>query len=205
MNTVVQCMRNIPTLAALFCSGSFNKYVKRKPDAIIIETAFLFRSLWLNMHKYFDPIRFYDRVCSIEPTYKMGNHEDCMEFFLFILNNLSEDCAEDISKPDMMSPAQQAWFNQLGGKRSIFMEIFYHQLRITQSCHNCNIKTTKFEIESTFMLPIPDDDFRIEDLMRNYMQDYIIDDYCCSKCKQPVTNSKTVSVAPEILVIVLKR
>ncbi|XP_045482502.1 ubiquitin carboxyl-terminal hydrolase 8-like [Harmonia axyridis] len=205
MNTVVQCMRNIPQLAALFCTGSYSHHVRRKPDAIIIETAVLFRSLWSNNPKTLNPIDFYEKICSIEPSYRMGNHEDCMEFFLFLLNNLSEDCAYDIQKPDMMSPVQQAWFNQLGGKKSIFTDNFYHQLRITQVCYNCNRTTYKFEMESTFMLPVPEDDFRIEDLMRNYMQDYIIDDYCCSKCKQPVTNSKTVVVAPEILVIVLKR
>ncbi|XP_044765641.1 ubiquitin carboxyl-terminal hydrolase 8-like [Coccinella septempunctata] len=204
MNTVVQCMKSVPQLAALFCTGSYSVHVRRKPDAIIIETAFLFRSLWSNIQKCFNPIRFYEKVGSIEPTYKMGNHEDCMEFFLFLLNNLSEDCAYDITKPDMMSPAQQAWFTQLGGRTSFF-DIFYHQIRITQVCNNCNITSLKFEMESTFMLPVPEDDFRVEDLMRNYMQDYIIDDYCCSKCKQPVTNSKKVCVAPEILVIVLKR
>ncbi|KAL3289814.1 hypothetical protein HHI36_023205 [Cryptolaemus montrouzieri] len=205
MNTVVQCMRNVPKLAALFCTGSYSKYVRRKPDAIIMETAFLFRSLWSNVHKFFNPVGFYEKVCSIEPNYRMGNHEDCMEFFLFLLNNLSEDCAYDIQKPDVMSPAQQAWFNQLGGKTSIFTELFYHQLRITQVCHNCKKTTYKFEIESTFMLPVPEHDFRVEDLMKNYLQDYIIDDYCCSKCKKPVTNSKSVCVAPNILVIVLKR
>ncbi|KAK9889889.1 hypothetical protein WA026_008691 [Henosepilachna vigintioctopunctata] len=206
MNTVVQCMRNIPIMAALFCTGKYNNYVKRKPDIIIMETASLFRSLWSNIHKFYNPINFYEKVCSIEPNYQMGNHEDCMEFFLFLLNNLSEDCAYDLTKHDkVMTTSQEAWFNQMGGKNSIFIELFYHQLRIRQICKKCNITSIKFEMESTFMLPVPEHDFRVEDLMKNYLQDYIIDDYVCSKCKRPVTNSKNITYAPKILVIVLKR
>lgn len=204
-NTVIQCMRNVPSLTTLFCAGDFQKQVRRKPEAIIIETAYLFRFLWSDLHKVYNPSKFYEKVCSLEPNYRMGNHEDCMEFFLFLLNQLSEDCAYDIPKRDAMPPMEEAWFNQLGGKMSIFVQKFYHQLRVLQRCTICDTKSYKFEMESTFMLPVPEGDFKLQSLMEDYLKDDYIDDYLCAQCKKPVLNSKKITYSPKILVIVLKR
>jgi hypothetical protein len=205
ISTVMQCIRNIPALKRLFCKGTYSRYNIRNPAAIIHETAGLIRQLWSKSVKSIDPQEFYNKVGQLEATYKLGNHEDCMEFFLFLLNHLCEDCCYDINLPPIMTPKQKAWYNQFEGKNSVFIDWFYHQIRIKQNCNQCDQKTFKFEIESTFMLSVPEHDFSLDDLMDEYMADYIIPEYCCSKCKRPVNNQKEICYEPKIMVIVLKR
>ncbi|XP_044256694.1 ubiquitin carboxyl-terminal hydrolase 8-like [Tribolium madens] len=205
MSTAIQCFRNIPDIKDLFCKGVYTKFIIRNPAAIIHETANLIRQLWSRPVKSIDPHEFYNKIGQLEPTYKLGNHEDCMEFFLFMLNHLCEDCRYDVPLPTVLTTRQKAWYNQFEGKNSIFIDYFYHQIRITQHCKQCDKKTFKFEIESTFMLSVPEEDFTLDDLMSDYMADYVIAEYCCSKCKKPVNNQKEIIYEPKIMVIVLKR
>lgn len=205
MNTLLQCLRNIPDVKTFFCKGIYAKYIIRHPAAIIHETAAVVRKLSTKSSRPFDPHEFYEKIGQLEPVYKLGNHEDCMEFFLFLLNQLSEDCRYDVPLPPVLTPRQRAWYNQFQGKNSIFIDRFYHQIRITQHCLECGQSTYKFEIESTFMLPIPEHDFTLDMLLDEYMKDYVISDYCCSKCKKPVNNEKELIYEPKIMVIVLKR
>ncbi|XP_008199367.1 ubiquitin carboxyl-terminal hydrolase 8 isoform X2 [Tribolium castaneum] len=205
LNTIIHCFRNVPDIRDLFCKGIYTKFCIRNPAAIIHETANLVRQLWSRPVRSIDPMEFYTKIGELEPTYSLGHHEDCMEFLLFLLNHLCEDCRYDVSLPAVLTPRQKAWYNQFEGKNSIFIDYFYHQIRITQHCRQCDQKTFKFEIESTFMLPVPEEDFTLDELMSDYMADFIITEYCCSKCKKPVNNQKEIIYEPKIMVIVLKR
>lgn len=205
MSTILQCLRHLPDIIDFFCSGRYQTQVTRKPTMIIYDMALVVRSLWSNLKGPFRPTEFYKSVCMLNSTYARGNHEDCMEFFMFLFNQMSDDCATDMDIKGIMSPLQKSWHDQHQGKRSFFIDRFYHQLRITQICGSCHKKTVKYEAENTLMLSLPTKDFTLELLVENYLRPYTIPDYVCSRCKGKVVCRKRFCIQPEILVIVLKR
>lgn len=205
MNTILQCLRHLPDIIDFFCSGRYQTQITRKPTTILYELALVVRSLWSNLRGPFRPTDFYKAVCMLNSTYGRGNHEDCMEFFMFLFNQMSDDCATDMEVRGIMSPLQKAWFDQHQGKRSFFIDRFYHQLRITQICGKCRKRTVKYEAENTLMLSLPTQDFALEELVDNYLRPYTIPDYVCSHCNGKVLCRKKFCIQPQILVIVLKR
>lgn len=205
MNTIIQCLRHIPDFIELFCSGTYATIITRQPDVIIRDFAFLVRQLWMFNGPSVIPDDFYKSVCAINMTYKAGNHEDCMEFFVMLFTQLSEDCASDITL-NIFTPLQRSWFDALRGRSSYFATLFYHQLKVVQVCNDCKVKTIRYDVENTFMLSLPvEQSFTLDSLMMEYMKPDIIEDYVCSHCHVPVMNYKQFAVRPKVVVIVLKR
>lgn len=205
MNTVIQCMKSIPVIKSLFCMGYYSTEYIRHPAAIIHQTADLIRKLWSQNEGIVVPQDFFDQVGALDAMYKKGGHEDCMEFFVFLLNHLLEDCSYERKQQQVMIPKDEAWYNQFEGRNSIFIDYFYHQIRIFQKCRLCNKTTVKFEIENTFMLAVPKRDFHLDNLMKEYMRPFSADGFLCSNCNKPVINEKKICREPKIMVIVLKR
>ncbi|XP_050310918.1 uncharacterized protein LOC126746630 [Anthonomus grandis grandis] len=212
MNTILQCLKCIPIIRMIVHSY-YDKYVTRRPPLIINEFVSVIQNLCQgteNDKKVFKPSAFYDVVCRLDPVYKKGNHEDCMEFFLFLFNHLNDDCGTDIKKKSVMIEREKAWYSQLQGRTSFWVDLFYHQFRNTKICQMCRAKADSYETDNTLMLPVP---YRpglrsvnLRDLINEYLEDNQILDYKCSKCQNlGVINTKEVVVAPEILVLVLKR
>ncbi|XP_066261095.1 ubiquitin carboxyl-terminal hydrolase 8-like [Euwallacea similis] len=212
MNTILQCLKCIPIVSSLMHSN-YNKFITRHPPQIINEFGTAIQALCdgtESNRKVFRPSAFYDTVCKLDQIYKKGNHEDCMEFFLFLFNRLNDDCSYDIKTKRVMIEREKAWYSQLQGRTSLWVDLFYHQFRCTKICQSCHLKADSYETDNTLMLPVP---YRpgltmvhLRDLINEYQEDNQILDYKCSKCQNlGVVNTKEVVVAPEILVIVLKR
>lgn len=212
MNTVLQCLKCIPVIASLVHSN-YEKYITRGPPLIINEFANVIKTLCQGTEydkKVHRPTIFYDVVCRLDPVYKKGRHEDCMEFFLFLFNHLSDDCSTDIKKNTVMIERGKAWYNHLQGRTSFWVDLFYYQFKCTKICQVCNLKADSYETDNTLMLPVP---YRpslkivhLKELIDEYLEDNQILDYKCSRCQHMrVINKKSVVIEPEILVIVLKR
>ncbi|KAL1498103.1 hypothetical protein ABEB36_008957 [Hypothenemus hampei] len=212
MNTILQCLKCIPVIRNLVCPN-YAKRITRQPSQIFDEFSAVIRVLCEGTEtdkKIYKPSAFYDVVCRLNPIYKKGNHEDCMEFFLFLFNYINDDCSFDIKTSGVKLEREKAWYSHLQGRTSVWVDLFYHQFKSTKICQTCHSKADSYEIDNTLMLPVP---FRpglrmvhLKDLIDEYLEDNQILDYKCSKCQNlGVINKKTVVVAPEILVIVLKR
>lgn len=208
MNALIQCIRHVPELMHLFCSGNYARHVVRKPDVIIRELAVLVRQLWTTTQKSIKPDEFYSAICKVNATYRRGNHEDCMEFFLFLFGQLSDDCATELEASNILTPVQLAWVEQLQGKTSYFIEQFYHQVKVLYLCLRCGKKTLKFETENTVMLCLSDDGqeaYDLDDLINDYLKYETHSHLMCSRCKIPVSCTRTISLQPKILGVILKR
>ncbi|KAF7269815.1 hypothetical protein GWI33_017157 [Rhynchophorus ferrugineus] len=212
MNTVLQCLKCIPIIRNILHSN-FAHYITRRPPQVINEFAVVIRALSDGTEydkKIFRPNSFYDKICKLDPIYKKGHHEDCMEFFLFLFNHLNDDCACDLKKKSIMIEREKSWYGHLQGRTSFWVDLFYHQFQCTKVCQVCDLKADSYETDNTLMLSVP---YRpglrsvnLKQLIDEYMEDNQILDYKCSRCHQmKVTNRRSVVVEPEILVIVLKR
>lgn len=212
MNTVLQCLKCIPIVRNVIHSY-YQKYITRRPPQIINEFSSVIRTLCEGAEtdtKVYKPNAFYNTVCQLDSVYKKGNHEDCMEFFLFLFNHLNDDCSYDLKKKSVMIEREKAWYSHLQGRTSFWVDLFYHQFKCTKICLVCHSKADSYETDNTLMLPVP---YRpnlrmvhLRDLINEYLEDNQILDYKCSKCQNlGVVNKKEVVVAPEILVLVLKR
>ncbi|KAH1009843.1 hypothetical protein HUJ04_002148 [Dendroctonus ponderosae] len=212
MNTILQCLKCIPVIRS-FVHSNYTKFITRRPVQVINEFASVIRVLCEGTEtnkKVYKPSAFYDTICKLDSLYKKGNHEDCMEFFLFLFNYLNDDCSYDITKKSVMIEREKAWYSQLQGRTSLWVDLFYHQFKCTKICQTCHNKADSYETDNTLMLPVPYrpglKSVKLGNLIDEYLEDNQILDYKCSKCQNlGVINKKQVVVAPEILVLVLKR
>ncbi|CAH0562345.1 unnamed protein product [Brassicogethes aeneus] len=205
LNTVLQCFRLIPVIKTLFTAKRYYKYVTCDPPSLIFELGLVVEQLWSNDGGYLVPNEFYNKLCYLEPNFAQGNHEDCMEFFLVLFNAIHNDCTVPMERPDVLTPKLEAKMCQLSGKTSVFVDLFYHQVRDYRYCTNCKSTSFNFEVDSTLMLPIPNSKSHLGNLVTDYFKDYLISDFCCSKCKKGVRNARDLVDTPRILVCVLKR
>lgn len=202
MNTLVQCMRHLPSVMSYFCTGDYSLAIKDKDVQITLEFAELFRCLWSNSHTVIRPTKFYNRLCNIEPMYAEGQHECVHMFFLFLLDNLHEDSGIHVDNKNDSSKST-AWLIQFKGKFSFFLKQFYHQIQETQLCGKCGKKAVRFQSEPTLMLAVPkSQNFTIEELLEYY---FTQDCKYCTKCNVECKVHKVLSYCPPIITIVLKR
>ncbi|XP_060537128.1 ubiquitin carboxyl-terminal hydrolase 8-like [Cylas formicarius] len=212
MNTVLQCLKCVPVMRNIFSfSSHYENLITREPPLIIHPFANVIRELWEgteSQKKLFVPQEFYLAVCSLEPIYRQGNHEDCMEFFLFLFNQLNQDCAYDIEAKRITIEREKAWYEHLQGRTSIWVDLFYHQFHVTRICEACGLKADTYEIDNTLMVSFPNNSSceHLNQLIEYTMSKQKILDFKCTKCDHlGVYMSKNIVVEPEILVIVLKR
>ncbi|KAK4871725.1 hypothetical protein RN001_015849 [Aquatica leii] len=203
LNTIIQCLRHIPEIIEFYCNSDYTKEIVRQPPVISKEMGNLIRALWSNNFCVIKPSEFYNKLTILTPSYKDGQHEDCMEFFIQLFTFLSEDCAFEITAKNCWSETELAWYKQHVGKLSYFIETFYYQIKIVQSCPQCCTRNLKYEIENVFYLTIPNYNFYLKDCMAAYLHD--TERFVCKKCKKVKTVQKSICRYPQVLVIALKR
>nr|CAH7723278.1 unnamed protein product [Callosobruchus chinensis] len=81
-------------------------------------------------------------------------------------------------------------------------------LRNTRVCYRCTKSTSTYETEGILNLSMRSLELcRLEELMHDYLCDYLVSDFSCQECNSTMTivNKRRVVVEPEVLVIALKR
>lgn len=206
MNSIIQSFRHVPDVADLFQNKALETRLTRNPDMIFTDLQDLLLRLSKDGTGSITPKEFYNTIVSINSTYGLGHHEDAMEFFMFFLNLLSEDFAEDIPAKRAMTNVEKGYYDAVGGRSSIFAELFYYQIKILQVCSSCTRSTVKTEVETVFMLPLSSRSKNsLEDMMDSYFATDTIQDYLCKNCKGVVHRKKELYREPPVLVIMLKR
>nr|CAH7729926.1 unnamed protein product [Callosobruchus chinensis] len=82
------------------------------------------------------------------------------------------------------------------------------KLRNTRVCYRCTKSTSTYETEGILNLSMRSLELcRLEELMHDYLCDYLVSDFSCQECNSTMTivNKRRVVVEPEVLVIALKR
>nr|CAH7732419.1 unnamed protein product [Callosobruchus chinensis] len=82
------------------------------------------------------------------------------------------------------------------------------RLRNTRVCYRCTKSTSTYETEGILNLSMRSLELcRLEELMHDYLCDYLVSDFSCQECNSTMTivNKRRVVVEPEVLVIALKR
>lgn len=210
MNCLLQCLKVIPSIKAIYItSDQYLSYTTRTPPKINHHLAEVLRELWggtAYRHRTFFISQFKNRICEFAPMYDNNSHEDCFEFFLFLFNAVSEDCSIDLPS-QVMTESEKAWFGQLQGRSSFWIEMFYFQFKNMKVCCNCHKTNLSFDTEGLLLLPVPNKDCTLDSLISEHLQENRLIDYSCSNCKSlnTIVNRKEVSVEPEILAVVLKR
>lgn len=206
MNSIIQSFRHIPDIAEIFPIKGLESKLTRNPDLIFSDIRDLILRLSKDSPSSITPKDFYNTITSINSTYGLGHHEDAMEFFMFFLNLLSEDFAEDIVPKKAMTNIEKGYYDAVGGRSSIFAELFYYQIKILQICSSCTRSTVKTEVETVFMLPLSSRQRNnLDEMMDNYFATDAIQDYLCKNCKGVVHRKKQLYREPPVLVIMLKR
>lgn len=206
MNSIIQSFRHVPEVAEIFQIKGLETRLTRVPDMIFSDLRDLLLRLSKDSPSSITPKDFYNTITSINSTYGLGHHEDAMEFFMFFLNLLSEDFAEDIVTKRAMTNVEKGYYDAVGGRSSIFAELFYYQIKILQICSSCTRSTVKTEVETVFMLPLANRQRNsLEEMMDNYFATDTIQDYLCKNCKGVVHRKKQLYREPPVLVIMLKR
>nr|CAH7720190.1 unnamed protein product [Callosobruchus chinensis] len=83
-----------------------------------------------------------------------------------------------------------------------------YRLRNTRVCYRCTKSTSTYETEGILNLSMRSLELcRLEELMHDYLCDYLVSDFSCQECNSTMTivNKRRVVVEPEVLVIALKR
>ncbi|XP_056645415.1 uncharacterized protein LOC130450803 [Diorhabda sublineata] len=210
MNCLLQCLKVIPSIKAIYItSDQYLSYTTRMPPKINHHLAEVLRELWggtAQRHRTFFISQFKNRICEFAPMYDNNTHEDCFEFFLFLFNAVSEDCSIDLPS-QVMTESEKAWFGQLQGRSSFWIEMFYFQFKNMKVCCNCHKTNLSFDTEGLLLLPVPNKNCTLDNLISEHLQENRLIDYSCSNCKSfnTIINRKEVSVEPEILAVVLKR
>ncbi|KAF5276674.1 hypothetical protein FQA39_LY06478 [Lamprigera yunnana] len=202
MNTIIQCLRHIPQVIDFYCIQNYKEIIHE--DALISqEFGDLVQSLWNTNFSTIKPIEFYDKFGNLLPMFKEGRHEDCLEFFTYLFNFLSDDCARESLSKNYWSEKELAWYKQHYGKLSYFKETFYYQIKILQKCIKCKQQNLKYEIENVLYLDIPNTTFHLQESIDKFMESN--EKYICKTCTIPKGVIKNFCHFPEVLVINLKR
>ncbi|VEN55072.1 unnamed protein product [Callosobruchus maculatus] len=212
MSCILQCMKVVPMIKDFYVQT--NKYVinnRRVPPVFNIVMGQIFKKLWEGTEdnpKIYHPQMLRDKISRVNTMYEKGSHEDAFEFFLFFFDQLSQDCIVDMPRPPVMTESEKAWYSALQGRSSQLIDSFFYQLENTKICFRCKKKSSYFETEGTLNLSMrTTEPCKLEDLLDDYMADYLVSDFSCQQCKCTMTiiNKRRIVVDPEVLVIALKR
>lgn len=203
MNALLQCLRACPQLRAIFESGLYKRYMVEYPQLLEV-VANLFQKMQTCGVAAITPTELYNQVKKLRPMYAKGNHEDCMEFFVFVLNALIEDTSIYLSEKERRA-IHNTWYGRQESMRSIFQDLFFYQLRTDRFCHTCKTNTAHVETESALMLGVPHHPSDLRDLLCQYTASFSLCDFVCNTCKRPLEHKRKFLRMPSILVVVLKR
>ncbi|CAG9828409.1 unnamed protein product [Diabrotica balteata] len=210
MNCLLQCLKVIPAIKLSYVTTDrYLSYTTRKPPKINHHLAAVLRELWggtLSSHKTFYISQFKNRICEFAPIYDKGTHEDCFEFFIFLFTAVSEDCSADLPR-EMMTESEKAWYGQLQGRSSFWIDSFYFQLKNLKVCCNCRKVNPTYDTDSLLLLSVPNKACHLQNMVADYLKEVKLTDFSCNNCKftDTIINKKELTVEPEILAIVLKR
>ncbi|KAH0545241.1 hypothetical protein FGG08_000695 [Glutinoglossum americanum] len=231
MNSVIQCLSGTLPLRRYFQEGNYKRDIQRENEwgtkGLMPEIyANLIRHLWDSYH-YISPKTFRDFCGRLRPDFKTSEQQDAAEFLTFLMDYLHEDLNINSNRSPLKAlneaeerrrevlPIQIAsrleWDRRTHNNLSQISSRFSVQYASRLQCLTCNTTSTSYGTEYCIPLEIPAKGrINIHECLRNYTKEEKFEkenNWRCPSCKKirESTRKITITRAPEILVINLKR
>lgn len=182
----------------------------------------LINSLWKGTSSSISPSSFKSVISKFARQFSGYNQNDAQEFLAFLLDGLHEDLNQVKKKPYVedascdgktdLDYSIECWDNYLLRNKSIIVNLFQGQLKITIHCLTCNYTTIKFDPFMYLSLPIDaiKSSCSLIDCINKFITEEKLNDkdqWYCPKCKgfQDSTIKYDLWKLPYLLIIHFKR
>jgi ubiquitin C-terminal hydrolase len=231
MNAALQALRHNTEISAFFLEKKYEHWITKKEASPKVELvkgyADLLRSLWSGSHpSYIRPAGFLQTMIPAANAagfdqFQIPMQHDSHEFLTFLLDQLHEGMAEEVSieiqRPSPQSDrekaiqsALEAWKRIFSKQYSPFTEMIYGLLRITYTCKNCTKHWDTFETFNCLKVPIPKPSGTVpsmEELLDSELKEEEVEGFTCEGCKVRGTILRKPRIwrLPRMILLVLKR
>ncbi|XP_014257403.1 ubiquitin carboxyl-terminal hydrolase 15-like [Cimex lectularius] len=170
MNSVLQCMSNVPVITEYFLSERHLKELNiSNPLGMKGEIAKaygeLIMKMWSGKYSETIPSEFKTQVGKFNPSFSGYQQHDSQELLTFLLDGLHEDLNKIKQKPyieicnqagkDEKIAAFEAWENYKKRNDSIIVDTFHGLLKSTVICPECERPSVTFDPFCYLSLPLP--------------------------------------------------
>ncbi|XP_049630459.1 ubiquitin carboxyl-terminal hydrolase 8-like [Suncus etruscus] len=226
MNSVLQCLYNIPNLANYFYQNHYKEDINRSNPLghkgnVAEEFGKIIKALWAGQHSYINPKDFKMTIGKISNQFVGDNQQDPHELLLFLMEALHQD----LNKADRQNrhiegnsdyivhskPVKQAWQRHKQSNESIITTLFQGQLKTTIKCLICHQESQISEIFIHLSLPLTSTDkCMLQDCLKVFFREEELKDnnkVYCSQCNTQQDSLKRTKIwkLPPVLLIHLKR
>ena len=150
---------------------------------------------------------FINTIKSENLFFQNFNQNDCEEFITLFFDMIHKILKKDIDCDITDTEEDKSWEELYKNDYSLIVDKFYSQIKIENTCKNCNNKLIKYDPVMLIQLPINDKTKNINDSIYNFCKKETIDDWKCDKCdiKTQCENIYEFKKFSDFLIIQLKR
>ncbi|CAD8067833.1 unnamed protein product [Paramecium sonneborni] len=225
MNSVLQCLLNIPAFNEHFLNGDYLKDLNSKNSSVPNEYSKLVATIRNTPNfQSIAPYGIKSAVENVMPCFRGYAQQDAQEFLVALLDGLSlglnrvknkssyKEMNDNLNGRTLQDLSKEWWDYSKSRENSLVLDYFQGQLLHTIKCSICGSSSYAFDTFQDTSLAIARafkilEDMNLERLLDKYVIEEAIDDYYCSKCKkhQKVKRKFTIWRLPHILMFHIKR
>ncbi|CAD8142522.1 unnamed protein product [Paramecium pentaurelia] len=225
MNSVLQCLLNVPAFNEHFLNGDYLKDLNSKNSSVPNEYSKLVAAIRNTPN--FQSIAPYGIKSAVEivmPCFKGYAQQDAQEFLVGLLDGLSlglnrvknkplyKEMNDNLNGRTLQDLSKEWWDYSKSRENSLVLDYFQGQLLHSIKCCICSNSSYAFDTFQDTSLAFTRafkilEDMDLDRLLDKYVIEETIDDYYCSKCKkhQKVKRKFTIWRLPHILMFHIKR
>lgn len=214
LNSVLQCLLHCSPMQAYLTKGGYESEINsssKTSGKVAKYAAQLFEELLSGATG--NPACVKGAVSKASGLFRGTAQEDAQEFLRWFLEALHEDVCRVRSKPRVTQEAKsasEAWRFYKSREDSSIVDMCVGQLKSSLTCSVCSYVSEVWDPFWDLSLPIPSVARGIDDCLKEFQREEIMDGSempKCEKCKKRRKMSKKFSIEkyPQLLVIHLKR
>ncbi|CAD8150879.1 unnamed protein product [Paramecium octaurelia] len=225
MNSVLQCLLNLPAFNEHFLNGDYLKDLNSKNSSVPNEYSKLVSTVRSTPNfQSIAPYGIKSAVENVMPCFRGYAQQDAQEFLVALLDGLSlglnrvkskstyKEMTDNLNGRTLQDLSKEWWDYSKSRENSLVLDYFQGQLLHTIKCSYCNNSSYAFDTFLDTSLAFTRafkilEDMDLDRLLDKYVIEETIDDYYCSKCKkhQKVKRKFTIWRLPHILMFHIKR
>ncbi|CAG5091721.1 Oidioi.mRNA.OKI2018_I69.PAR.g13213.t1.cds [Oikopleura dioica] len=214
LNSVLQCLLHCAPMQSYLTKGGYESEINSRSKTsgkVAKYAAQLFEDLLSGSTG--NPTLVKGAVSKASGLFRGTAQEDAQEFLRWFLEALHDDVCRIVSKPRITQEAKtasEAWRFYKSREDSSIVDMCVGQLKSSLTCSVCSYVSEVWDPFWDLSLPIPSLARGIDDCLKEFQREEILDGSeqpKCEKCKKRRKMSKKFSIEkyPQLLVIHLKR